>query len=66
MKEYYSVDCLYKGTPDAAQKLYLQMCEEKIIAFAHYRQMPSPLRGKNIGFLDDLFVCFPLVPIFFE
>ena len=30
--------------------------EEKIVAFAHYRRMPSPLRGKNIGFLDDLFV----------
>ena len=28
----------------------------KVIAFAHYRQMPSPLRGKNIGFLDDLYV----------
>ena len=30
--------------------------EEKIVAFAHYRRMPSPLRGKDIGFLDDLFV----------
>ena len=28
----------------------------KIIALAHYRKMPSPLRGKYIGFLDDLFV----------
>ena len=28
----------------------------KIIAIAHYRRMPSPLRGKDIGFLDDLFV----------
>ena len=27
-----------------------------IIAIAHYRQMPSPLRGRNIGFLDDLYV----------
>ena len=26
----------------------------KVIAF--YRKMPSPLRGKYIGFLDDLFV----------
>jgi len=23
---------------------------------AHYRRMPSPLRGADIGFLDDLFV----------
>ena len=30
--------------------------EEQIVALAHYRRMPSPLRGKNIGFLDDLFV----------
>ena len=30
--------------------------EEKVVAFAHYRRMPSPLRGKDIGFLDDLFV----------
>ena len=30
--------------------------EGKIVAFAHYRRMPSPLRGKDIGFLDDLFV----------
>ena len=28
----------------------------KIIGIAHYRKMPSPLRGKYIGFLDDLFV----------
>jgi len=27
-----------------------------IIGFAHYRRMPSPLRGQDIGFLDDLFV----------
>tara|TARA_B100001123_G_scaffold425079_1_gene537483 strand:+ start:260 stop:703 length:444 start_codon:yes stop_codon:yes gene_type:complete len=28
----------------------------KVIAFAHYRRMPSPLRGRDIGFLDDLYV----------
>ena len=27
-----------------------------IVGFAHFRRMPSPLRGKYIGFLDDLFV----------
>ena len=26
------------------------------IGLAHYRAMPSPLRGAEIGFLDDLFV----------
>ena len=30
--------------------------EEKIVALAHFRRMPSPLRGRDIGFLDDLFV----------
>ena len=30
--------------------------EDKIIGLAHYRRMPSPLRGQYIGFLDDLFV----------
>ena len=30
--------------------------EGSIVGFAHYRRMPSPLRGKDIGFLDDLFV----------
>ena len=27
-----------------------------LIGLAHYRAMPSPLRGKDIGFLDDLIV----------
>lgn len=26
------------------------------VGFMHYRAMPSPLRGKMVGFLDDLFV----------
>ena len=27
-----------------------------MVGLAHFREMPSPLRGTNIGFLDDLFV----------
>ena len=27
-----------------------------IVALAHYRKMPRPLKGQDIGFLDDLFV----------
>ena len=27
-----------------------------IVALAHYRKMPRPLKGSNIGFLDDLYV----------
>jgi len=30
--------------------------EGKLVGLAHYRAMPSPLRGKHVGFLDDLFV----------
>ena len=30
--------------------------DSNIVGFAHYRRMPSPLRGQDIGFLDDLFV----------
>ena len=30
--------------------------QKKLMGLAHYRQMPSPLRGKNIGFLDDIVV----------
>ena len=30
--------------------------KSKVVALAHYRKMPSPLRGKYIGFLDDLYV----------
>lgn len=26
------------------------------VGFMHYRAMPSPLRGTEVGFLDDLFV----------
>lgn len=28
----------------------------RLVGLAHYRAMPSPLRGENIGFLDDLVV----------
>ena len=30
--------------------------DSNIVGFAHYRRMLRPLRGKDIGFLDDLFV----------
>ena len=28
----------------------------KIVGFAHYRKLLSPLKGKYIGYLDDIFV----------
>jgi len=39
---------------DVSGLVYIQ--NNKIVGLAHYRRMPSPLRGKYIGFLDDLFV----------
>ena len=30
--------------------------QKKLTGLAHYREMPSPLRGGNIGFLDDIVV----------
>ena len=39
---------------DVSGLVYVQ--DNKVIGIAHYRKMPSPLRGKYIGFLDDLFV----------
>ena len=30
--------------------------DDGLVWLAHYRSMPSPLRGAEVGFLDDLFV----------
>ena len=43
-------------TPEHELQGLVGEINNKVIAFAHYRCMPSPLRGKNIGFLDDLYV----------
>ena len=29
--------------------------DDNIVGLAHYRRMPRPLRGQDIGFLDNLF-----------
>ena len=34
----------------------IKSSENVLIGFMHFREMPSPLRGKLVGFLDDLFV----------
>lgn len=34
----------------------LALMDGKVVGLAHYRRMPSPTRGADIGFLDDLFV----------
>ena len=52
------LDTVWAWLVDEKHELNGLVCEyeEKIVALAHYRRMPSPLRGKYIGFLDDLFV----------
>lgn len=30
--------------------------DHKLVGLMHFREMPSPLRGKKVGFLDDLFI----------
>ena len=30
--------------------------DTKVVGLAHYRRMPRPLKGQDMGFLDDLFV----------
>ena len=32
------------------------VADGQAVALSHYRRMPSPLRGADIGFLDDMFV----------
>ena len=44
------------NTPEHELQGLVGEINNKVIAFAHYRRMPSPLRGKDIGFLDDLYV----------
>ena len=34
----------------------IALCDGIPVGLAHYRRMPSPLRGADVGFLDDLFV----------
>ena len=44
---------------DNKNKFYaigVKSSEGRLIGFMHYREMPSPLRGTIVGFLDDLYV----------
>ena len=36
--------------------IVIKSSKDELIGFMHFREMPSPLRGKLVGFLDDLFV----------
>ena len=43
---------------DPAHELegYVALVDGEPVGLAHVRRMPSPVRGEDIGFLDDLFV----------
>ena len=44
---------------DEENKFYALIAKDdsgKYLGLMHYRAMPSPLRGKLVGFLDDLYV----------
>ncbi len=44
---------------DAVNKFYCLVAKDTsgaTLGLMHYREMPSPLRGTTVGFLDDLFV----------
>ena len=46
----YPCDCLVAEVDNG------QEAEGALVGLAYFRAMPSPLRGAEVGFLDDLFV----------
>ena len=52
------IDNVWNWLHDPKHELMALVIEKNkiIVAFAHYRRMPSALRGKDVGFLDDLYV----------
>lgn len=42
--------------PDHEVEGAVAMLDGHAVGLAHFRRMPSPLRGEDIGFLDDMFV----------
>ncbi|MGB1237265.1 MAG: GNAT family N-acetyltransferase [Pseudomonadales bacterium] len=44
------------ATDQAFYCLIAKNAEGEALGLMHYREMPSPLRGAKVGFLDDLFI----------
>lgn len=44
------------GDPGHEVEGVIALLDGRAVGLAHYRRMPSPLRGADIGFLDDLYV----------
>ena len=51
-------DVVWGWLMDPAHELegYVALQDDRPVGLAHVRRMPSPLRGCDVGFLDDLFV----------
>ena len=51
-------ETVWRWLTDPAHELegVVAVRDGRAVGLAHYRRMPSPLRGADIGFLDDLFV----------
>ena len=55
----YILDTVWSWIFDEENKFYaigVRSSQGKLVGFMHFREMPSPLRGTLIGFLDDLYV----------
>ena len=53
------LDKVWSWIHNKEKKFYALIAKDetdKALGIMHYREMPSPLRGQNVGFLDDLFV----------
>lgn len=52
------LNTIWNWLHDKKHELEGLVCEldGNVVALAHFRRMPRPLKGKDIGFLDDLFV----------
>ena len=53
------LDTVWSWIFDEENKFYaigVRSSQGKLVGFMHFREMPSPLRGALIGFLDDLYV----------
>ena len=53
------LDSVWSWIFDEEIKFYaigVKSLEGELIGFMHFREMPSPLRGSLVGFLDDLYI----------
>ena len=53
------LDTVWSWIFDKEMKFYaigIKSSEGELIGFMHFREMPSPLRGSLVGFLDDLYI----------